>query len=301
MRTFGKSIRIYLKDGVTSGIKIGEIVNNTVQALYCPRVRLSELMDFPETRKPGVYFLFGQDDQTNRLKAYIGEGENTYKRLLDHITKKDFWNEVVFFISKDENVTKAHVKYLEGRIVQLAKAADRYKIENPNNSNPASLPLPDRDAMEEFLSHIRILLASFNHLILEPVPGTISQSVGKSINSLPDYENIDNELSRRELSLIVSGTRAEALQTDEGFIVLKGSQAAMQDTNALSPGYKKIRAALVENGQIKLEGSKFIFQENTVFKSPSAAASAIVGFNCNGLQVWRDIAGKNLNEIEATS
>lgn len=172
MTTFGKTIKIYLADGDVTGIKIGEIVNNTIQAIYCSRFRLPEITSFPQTKKPGVYLLLGQDDQSNMPKAYIGEAENTYKRLLAHITEKDFWNDVIFFVSKDENITKSHVKYLESRLVKMAKAVNRYKIENANNSIAASLPLPDIDAMEEFLSHIKMLLGVFNHLILEKPLGT---------------------------------------------------------------------------------------------------------------------------------
>lgn len=293
MASFGKTIKIYLADGEVTGIKIGEIVNNTIQAVYCSRFRLSEIISFPQIKKPGVYLLLGQDDQSNTPKAYIGEAENTYKRLLAHITEKDFWNEVIFFVSKDENLTKSHVKYLESRLIELAKAANRYKIENPNNSNAASLPLSDRDAMEEFLSHIKILLGVFNHLILENPIATTGSSRSNEMLAFPVIES-----KGRELSLFVSGLRAEAVQTDEGIIVVRGSQAAEEDTNALQDGYKVIRNSLIEDGVLKLSDNKYIFQDNALFKSPSAAAAVIVGYNINGLQAWRDSSGKTLNEIE---
>jgi len=293
MSSFGKTIKIYLADGNVTGIKIGEIVNNTIQAIYCSRFRLSELISFPQTKKPGVYLLLGQDDQSNIPKAYIGEAENTYNRLLTHITGKDFWNDVIFFVSKDENLTKSHVKYLESRLVQLAKAANRYKIENSNNSHASSLPLPDRDAMEEFLSHIKILLGVFNHLILEDPPGVTSSSNSTEMLALPEYEN-----KGRNLSVFVSGLRAEAIQTDEGIIVLKGSQAAEKETDALQTGYKAIRNMLINEGTLEFSDNKYVFRDNTLFKSPSAAAAVIVGYNINGLQFWRDFSGKTLSEIE---
>ncbi len=293
MPSFGKTIKIYLADGDVTGIKVGEIVNNTIQAIYCSRLRLPEMMRFPQTQKPGVYLLLGQDDQSSMPKAYIGEAENTYKRLLAHITQKDFWNDVIFFVSKDENLTKSHVKYLESRLVQLAKEANRYKIENSNNSNASLLPLPDRDAMEEFLSHIKILLGVFNHLILESSTGAASSSHGTEMFALPEHEN-----KGRNLSLFVSGLRAEAIQTDEGIIVLKGSQAAEKETDALQAGYKAIRNTLISEGILKFSDNKYVFQDNTLFKSPSAGAAVIVGYNVNGLQLWRDFSGKTLSEIE---
>lgn len=38
--TFGKSIRLYLKDGTVTGLKFGEIVNHTIQAISCSRNKL---------------------------------------------------------------------------------------------------------------------------------------------------------------------------------------------------------------------------------------------------------------------
>ncbi|MEN0119704.1 MAG: GIY-YIG nuclease family protein, partial [Cellulomonas sp.] len=114
----GKSVRIYLKEGNVSGIKLGEVVNHTIQALACPRNKISDLNKYfqKEINRPGVYFLIGEDEN-NQNKVYIGEAENVWDRLKNHDTKKDFWSEVILFSSKDENLTKSHVKYLESRII----------------------------------------------------------------------------------------------------------------------------------------------------------------------------------------
>src|SRR5436305_9983610 len=120
--TFGKSIRIFLKDGSVTGIKFCELVNHAILAVACPRNRLSELANEVEPNRPGIYFLFGLDEESTQMKAYIGEAENVYNRLQNHSINKEFWNEVVFIVSKDENLTKSHVKYLESRLVQLAKS-----------------------------------------------------------------------------------------------------------------------------------------------------------------------------------
>jgi hypothetical protein len=107
MSQFGKSIRIYLKDGTVTGIKFGEVVNQTIQSISCPRSRIIELTTYPEAKRPGLYFLFGIDDDSISFKAYIGEAENVYDRLQQHLAGKDFWSEVIFFVSKDENLTSS--------------------------------------------------------------------------------------------------------------------------------------------------------------------------------------------------
>lgn len=52
MITFGKSIRIYLKDGTVTGIKFGEVVNQTIQSISSPRLRTGELNDYIEAKRP---------------------------------------------------------------------------------------------------------------------------------------------------------------------------------------------------------------------------------------------------------
>jgi Domain of unknown function (DUF4357) len=204
----------------------------------------------------------------------------------------------VLFVSKDENLTKSHAKYLESKLVHLARTANRYSVENSNNSYAASLPSSDRDAMEEFLSHIRILLGAFNHLILEKRPGAVISPESEDMFALPEYESGHALGARREFSLFVSGLRAEAIQTDEGLVVLKGSEAAENITNVLQPGYEAIRNDFIDSEILKAEKNKYVFQEDALFKSPSAAASVIVGYNINGLEVWRDFTGKTWSEIE---
>ncbi|WP_026769113.1 GIY-YIG nuclease family protein [Asinibacterium sp. OR53] len=299
METFGKNIRIYLKDGTVTGIKFGEVVNHTIQAVSFPRSRASEIGNYAEARKPGVYFLLGIDEDTNEPMVYIGEAENVFDRLQNHIANKDFWNEVIFFVGKDENLTKSHVKYLESRLINIAFSTKRYKVGNSNQPQQSSLPMADRDAMEEFLTFMRLLLGVFGHKLMEDVTPQSKKQLMESLASpsvitKPQQVN-DGYL---ELSLSVSGLKASAIQTDEGIVVLKGSEAAKEPTNGLQAGYAALRDRLIKNGVLVLIGSKYIFQSDHLFDAASPAAAVIVGYNINGRHNWRDINGKSLKEIE---
>ncbi|WP_160717530.1 GIY-YIG nuclease family protein [Chitinophaga solisilvae] len=295
MAIIGKNVKIHLKDGSATGFRVVEIVNYTIQAIACSRLRLSqEQDDFTQIRKPGIYFLFGQGELTNKQKAYIGEAENIRMRLRDHLTNRDFWNEAIFFISKDEHLTKAHVKYLESRLIQMARNAGRYELENVNQSQGAVLPVADKDSMEEFLGLIKLLLGVMGHLLLDEPQHLTMPSRNQLERTLA---NMNESADNRPLSMLVAGLSAYALQTDEGILVRKGSQAAL-NTGSLSPGYKKLRDSLITTEVLKPEDGKYVFSEDIIFRSPSAAAAIIAGYNSNGLQSWRDSAGRTLSEIE---
>jgi hypothetical protein len=161
----GRSIRIYLDKGEVSGIRHAELANWTGQALLCPRSRMGELGAWEGVaRRPGVYFLLGAEQLTSR-EVYIGESESVLDRLKQHVGD-EFWHEVLFFTSKDANLTKSHVKYLESRLVEDARKARRYVVRNGNLPRQSGLPLADRDAMEEFLIQVPMLLGVLGHLWL---------------------------------------------------------------------------------------------------------------------------------------
>jgi hypothetical protein len=299
MAEFGKSIRIYLKDGNVTGIKFGEVVNQTIQSVSCPRKRISELTNYTESQRPGVYFLIGMDDDTANMKAYIGEAENVYERLQNHAINKDFWSEVIFFVSKDENLTKSHVKYLESRIVQTANFTKRYKIENANTPQASSLPPADRDAMEEFLTYIKLLIGILGHKLLEDViaiksvaPQTISVTAKTEANSAI------NTNSNLELFFNAKGLSAKGILTDEGIVVLENSEASLTQSDQIQIGYRELRESLINEGTLKAIENKYVFQKNQLFYSPSAAACVIAGTSRNGRTDWKDQNGLSLNEIE---
>jgi len=109
-------------DGTEYGPRLSEIGNWVGKAVYSPRASINRIISRSEFDNPGVYCLKGDpQDDSFQERIYIGEAENIKKRLKDHLSnpEKEF-KEIIFFISKDELLTKTQIKYLESRLVQLA-------------------------------------------------------------------------------------------------------------------------------------------------------------------------------------
>ena len=288
MSLFGRSIRIYLADGTPSGIRHVEIANWSGQAIACPRGRFAELTKWEEVKRPGIYFLFERQASDIGNKAYIGESENVIKRLIDHERNKDFWNEVVIFTSKDENLTKSHIKYLESRLVAMGIECQRYKLENANTPTESNLPRADKDAMEEFIHNLRIIIGTLGHKLLDPIKSsaTIEEIINtKSTIGIPLFFSIKN-------------LKAQGQMTDDGFLLLAGSDFA-PTTNLSMPGNtKKIRDALIEEGTLKMAGENYKLLKDTLFSSSSYAAAVVAGTSRSGPQSWQDSTGRTLKVIE---
>lgn len=282
---FGRSIRIYLADGTPSGIRHVEIANWSGQAIACPRSRFAELSKWEEAKRPGVYFLFEKQNVDSENRVYIGESENVIKRLSDHDRNKDFWNEVVIFTSKDENLTKSHVKYLESRLVSIGIEAERYQLENSNTPTESNLPRADKDAMEEFIHNLRIIIGTLGHKLLEPLKVAPIEQNTKSTVGIP-------------LSFALKELKAFGQMTDDGFLLLAGSDVSSSTSPSMPGNSKSIRDSWVSEGVLKLDGKNYKLIKDMLVSSSSYAAVIVAGTNRSGPQSWQDSEGRTLKVIE---
>lgn len=290
----GKSIRIYLSDATVAGIRYAELVNWTGQALACPRNRLGELGGWPEAAKPGVYLLFEARLGDSKPLAYIGESENVTERLTSHDRQKDFWNEVVIFTSKDQNLTKAHVKFLESSLVALARRADRYDLENGNTPPESSLPRADRDSMVEFTENLRMVLGTLGYPILEPLlRPTAPQQESAAVLSNMHKKKADINLTFRVNNLLANGAL-----TDEGFVLRKGSQVSKTNTDSAATRVVKLKEQLLADGRLTPESDHLILTEDVLISSSSYAAVLVAGTSRSGPQSWVALDGRSLRAIE---
>ncbi len=271
----GRTIRLYLVDGTPTGILTAEIINWTGKLFVAPRSQLADLAKREEVRRTGVYLLVGPDpDRPGRDRVYLGEGDSVLKRLIDHDkdTAKDFWSRTVVVISKDENLTKSHGRYLESRLIEKATAAGRAQLANGTQPPTPSLPEPDVADMEFFLDQVQMILPVLGFGFLQPRP---SEELRTEVEGSPRFE------------LATIGAKATAREVGGEFVVLKGSTARREGT-ASWDSYRSLRAQLVTDGKLAPSDTPdfYVFTEDVAFPSPSAAGTVVAARNTNGREAW---------------
>jgi hypothetical protein len=95
------TIKLFLVHGDAKRLRTAELSNWTGKAVAGPRRELDGVLARDEAAKSGVYFLIGTDSESGKSAVYVGEAKSIQDRLRSHLDK-DFWNHVLFFISKDE-------------------------------------------------------------------------------------------------------------------------------------------------------------------------------------------------------
>lgn len=278
---FGKTIKIFLIDGDPNGRMSCELSNWSGKAYKIPRIKIKDCTDRDDLTSTGVYLLFGKDDD-GKDQVYIGEAESILKRLNQQLTSKDFWNEAIIFISKDENLNKAHIKYLENRLHEIAKSANRYKVDNSIIPTQSSISESDRAEMEEFIEYIKMLVNTLGHKVF-------------------DEKREFKPKQKQEIFFIKAarGADGQGEPTSDGFVVFKNSKAASTIVNSMTPNFITYRQKLIDEGVLVNKGEYYEFSDDFIFSSPSTAAVIVMGRNANGLTEWKTKTGKTLKDVES--
>jgi hypothetical protein len=275
------TIKLFLPRGDAKSLRTAEISNWSGKAIAAPRTELDDLLAREELDKAGVYILLGNDPHTNDPRAYIGEAEVIRERLKQHKTK-EFWVSAIVFMSKDENLTKAHVRYLENRLLAEAGQINKFKLDQ-NQAGGSKLPESDREDMEVFLARIRQLLPVLGSDILAPIAQHAAKAQPGGV-----------------LFCRIKGALARGQRTANGFVIFKGSTAVLEERpSAESYPYVLIqRRQLVANGTLIDENGFLVFTKDAEFSSPSAAAVVIHGGSANGLTAWKTEDNRSLKQLD---
>lgn len=280
----GKHIELFLVDGVPGGITTAEIAGWTGHILAGPRADLAEILKRDEAKRNGAYLLLGDDDGAiGGVRAYIGRTENFSSRIREHGANRDFWDRVVLVSAKDDGFNEGHWGYLEARLVQLARHAERATLENDQKPVLRKLSEAQASDMEAFLAQLQIVLPVLGVNVIRASRATIS-----AVASAPDVSPVFTLRNNR------SGVDAQAQLNGDEFTMLKGSKivaawkgvGTAESTRRAYTSYRAQHGRLIADGAIHIEGGFGWLTRDVPFRSPSTAGAVALGRSCNGRLEW---------------
>jgi hypothetical protein len=203
----------------------------------------------------------------------------------------------VVLVSKDENLTKSHARYVEACLIRAVGGNPRWSL--PNSKRPADdagkLPLPDRAAMDEFGDQTKTLVGALGWDLFRTVRGSGIEPRREAVTGSERWAGesllffFRGEGFAAEMSIGGSGD----------CVVLKGSKARVRATPTVPKGTVALRGMLIDKGVLVQEGDCLRFTSDYSFTSPSAAAAAVMGASANGRVMWRPSDGRTYADWEA--
>lgn len=274
------SITIFIPDGDPDSLRLVEKSNWTGIGVVFNRTNYKQAVQQEEFERTGVYVLVGESETSGLPTIYIGEGDPVKYRLNSHYSQKDFWDWAVFFVTKDSSLNKAHVQYLEARLIELARAAKQCKLANNQSPAAPSLSKAQTADVESFLADM---------LSIFPL-------VGLGVFEIPETAIVSG--ANHLLTIDGKGVIATGYEEAKGFLVLKGSQVVKTEVPSIPPRITQLRKDLMESGVIVPQADHHVMAQDYIFNSSSMAASLILARSANGWANWKTKDGKTLGEIQ---
>ena len=277
--TYGKTIELFLVNGIVEGIVTAELSNWNGKAIRIPRTEVANCKR-EDIKGVGVYFLFCEEN-SEEASVYVGEAENVHERLIQHLRDYSsgkelyYWNTAVVFVGRDLN--KAHIRFLENRLVELVRETGTYRLLTKNTYKNTVLKESQIAAMEEFIDNVKILISALNYKVITPAPEATEDTV---------YLYCKGQ----------SGANAKGFISTGGFTVVKGSTVSDHIVNSLpsrAKSYYNLRQKLVKDGIIQDD----TFIKDYEFSAPSAASTIVLGHTSNGNVDWKTEDGVKLKDL----
>lgn len=289
----GRSLELYYIDGRPDGMLTAEMFNWTGHVLMAPRTQLSQALSRTEAGYAGVYLLLGEREGDPLL--YVGEGEDISARIKSHDVGKDWWTTAVLVTTAGNKLNKAHVRYLEARLIEDAKDVGRTPLDNGTNPSRPTLSEADVSKMEAFLENLLIVLPAvrvdtFIQRARAPRAAVAAVVLATPL-VVPPPPLFHFEVKRHGLS-------ATARLENGEFIVEAGS-TARKSWEGVPTSYTPLHEELVRSGVLREQGERNVFASDYAFTSPSAAAAVIAGRSTNGATSWVTDSGQTYKDWEA--
>ena len=299
----GRALTLYLADGKMTSVVIAKLDNWSGRALVAPYTAFQSLKQRDESKKSGVYFLMGDDNDGSFV--YVGESGDIGTRIEQHNKRGEIdFARICFFVSMDETLTQGQTCYLEDRLIKMIQRAGKVRLKNAQSgsSRADTLPESEKAGMDRFLNKMKIILPILGFDVLN----TATPDIGEP-SSTPPASNTSGtappslEGTGATFKFEMGGTTARAKLEENEFVVLAGSLARK------ATGGQGVRESIVDDRNLLIESgvleatddpTVYRFTQNRVFPSPSRALNLIYGNYISGPQNWKEErTGKTLRDF----
>lgn len=263
----------YVRRELIEGNYIEAIIGIPENMFFKTRISVIIMILSKRKDKEGILFIDASNEYKSKKKINIFTKENQQK-IIGAYHKRENIKGYSYVASKDEIANNDYSLTIKKYV---KKEVNKPKVDIQKNMEKLKKLEKERNILEENITQLL-------------------EKISKELNSTKKEEKIERETDNENiLYLKYRGEKcARGIWNNNEFTILKGSKIVNDIRDSISKSLiKAVEMARSEENVI--EG---IFIKDYKCKSPSMAATIILGINTNGRTAWKNRNGKSIKESE---
>ncbi|MFI3902970.1 DUF4357 domain-containing protein [Ochrobactrum sp. S1502_03] len=279
---FGRVVKIFITGQDPRSLRTVELDNWTGVAITGQPEFFKRALQDEVLSRSCVYLLIRSGAEDDLPAIYVGESDDFSQRYTNSKFPIAF-DTFLIFTSKDDNLTRAHVKWLEEKLWAILKDnSGKALVANSNRPTGSNLPRADIATMQTYLRNMIYVLEALGYDLfsvqerITASPAPINQSEVSEIAPFDLYATLPNRKNEKAF-----------LRYEDGAYTLKaGSKINARATDSLPLNVRKLREQLMADGGLISHGEYLELTPDIPFSKPSPASSLVKGRSSTGYQDW---------------
>lgn len=284
----GRVVKIFITGQDPRSLRTVELDNWTGVAITGQPEFFRKALEDEVLSRSCVYLLIRSSADDDLPEIYVGESDDFSQRYASGKFPIEF-DTFLIFTSKDDNLTRAHVKWLERELWSILKGnSGKVVVANANKPTSSNLPRADIATMQTYLGNMIYVLEALGYDLF-----SIQERTSTSPAKQADPAAI--EMPGLSLDLYASlpkrpDDRAYLKYADGAYDLLAGSKINMKATETLPANVRRLRDDMIKDGRLVSRGDHLELTKNIPFSKPSPASALVKGRSSTGYQDWLRVA-----------
>ncbi len=282
-RVTGRLIKLFITGDDPRSLRTVELDNWWGMAVMGRRSYFKKALAREELSRSCIYLLIRSAGGDDLPEVYVGESDDFVQRYAASPFPIPF-DSFVVFTNKDDNLTRAHVKWLEREVWELL-SQNEGKVRIANRSTPTGSKLPEAEtaSMGTFLGNMIYVLEALGFAFFEEPGASLTAPTDVPVAPVQPpvaqsfYASAQPRSDTHKAYLDMIG---------DGYVLRAGSLISPTTTDSLPANVGKLREQLAgENALVPQDGCLRLTKDIS-FTSPSPASALVKGRSSTGHGDW---------------
>lgn len=287
-QTVGRVVKIFITGQDPRSLRTVELDNWTGVAITGQPEFFKKALEAEVLARSCVYLLIKSGPDDDLPEIYVGESDDFSQRYTNGRFPIEF-DTFLIFTSKDDNLTRAHVKWLEEKLWSILKGnSGKVVVANANKPTSSNLPRADVATMQTYLGNMIYVLEALGYDLF-----SVQERMSVAHSKQPD------EVGSHTPSVVIDlyatlpnkpDDRAYLRYEDGSYVLKAGSLVNGKITDSLPANVRKLREQLIQDGSLVDRGDRLELTRDLPFSKPSPASALTKGRSSTGYRDWLRIS-----------